>query len=100
MKYLIILVTMFLLMACIPPKVVPAAGYCLRYEMSWPVAALPTVSKCVCEEDVYTGLVAVMDTFMSKPEVITLTGVVLPKDCDVKDKTANVPDSVKDVLTN
>lgn len=100
MKYLVIVIAMVMLTACIPPKVIPAAGYCLRYEMSWPVAALPTVSKCVCEEDVYTGLVAVMDTFISQPEVITLTGVVLPADCQVKDKTANVPEEVKSVLTN
>jgi hypothetical protein len=101
MKYLAAIVLAFLVVACVPPKVILAKGFCVRYEMSWPVAQLPTVQKCVCEEDIYPGLVALLDTFISKPEVITPTGVVLPADCAVKPvPVAPVDPEIKNLLTN
>lgn len=97
---LTIVLAMLTMTACVPPKVIPAKGYCIRYELSWPVAALPTVQKCVCEEDVYTGLVAVMDTFISQPEQIIITGVVLPNDCGAKPEAVNKTDEgIKNLLT-
>jgi len=101
MKYLVIVLAMVMLTACVPPKVIMSKDMCVKYEATWlPEKAIPAATVCVCTEDVYTGLVSALTTMVSMPDTIELKGVMVPADCVVKDKTANVPDSVKDVLVN
>ena len=102
MKRLIalMLISMFI-SSCVPPKVTLAKDLCVRYEVSWLAEkAIPPQTICVCEEDVFPGLVASLNALMSFPDFIDITGAPKKGECEVKDKTANVPDSVKGVLVN
>jgi hypothetical protein len=83
-KIFLAIMVAFVVTSCVPPVVVPAKGYCIRYQMAWNTPEPAPVTKCVCEEDVYSGLQAILDAFTSHPDKIVLTGVVLPADCEIK----------------
>lgn len=101
MKYLVIVIVALMLVSCVPPKVTMANDLCVRYELSWlPEKQLPTKTICVCEEDVFPGLVASIESFMSFPDGIKITGAPTKAECGAVDKTANVPDEMKGILTN
>ena len=101
MKYLMIVLVALMLVSCVPPKVTLAHDLCVRYEVSWKAEkAIPPQTICVCEEDVFPGLVASLNAIVSFPDFIDITGAPKKGECEVKDKTANVPEEVNGVLTN
>ena len=92
-----------LLTGCVPKVVLPK-NLCVKYELAWAEAThVPSQTACVCTEDVYVGLDAVLQTLVSFPDTITLKGVMIPSECkpDADKKPINDGDSeVKELLTN
>jgi len=83
MKALVISIVIAIAIVGCVPKVVLPKDLCVKYELAWNTspAAIPTQTACVCTEDVYVGLDAVLQTLVSFPDTITLKGIMPPSEC-------------------
>jgi hypothetical protein len=97
MKALVISIVLAIAIVGCVPKVVLPKDLCVKYELAWHTspAAIPTQTACVCTEDVYVGLDAILDTLVSFPDTITLKGIMAPSECkpDAEKVTVNDGDA-------
>lgn len=102
MKALVISIVFAIAIVGCTPKVILPKDLCVKYELSWAEAThIPSQTACVCTEDVYVGLDAILDTLVSFPDTITLKGVMAPSECkpDAEKVTVNDGDAeVKSLL--
>lgn len=103
MKALVISFVLAIAIVGCVPKVVLPKDLCVKYELAWAEAThVPSQTACVCTEDVYVGLDAVLQTLVSFPDTITLKGVMIPSECkpDAEKKVINDGDAeVKGLLS-
>lgn len=82
------------------PQIKIAPNRCLLYENSWaPEKGIPAVDLCVCQEDIFPAVEAAIQTFVSRPDVITLKAIDDKSVCKPKPEPVPGNEDVKELLT-